>query len=144
MDQDKFQKFLKETFEPKREYFRERARVNQQRYRWISWGLIVLPIISAMVIALDGFIDSPVLKALAALIAILVSGFAAVAQKFQYQERATKYNNFLVEMNDEWLAYESGDDDYAKTDDPERYFTNRIRAFIREAAKSLPDNTITE
>lgn len=142
MGQDKFQKFLDETFEPGRRHIRKRAIANHRYYNGILWAITGLSLISALAIGIEAFFDLLVLKIVAAIASILVTTLTAALKSMGYQEKANRYNRLLNDLNTEWDFHQACTEHYAKTDDPEQLFVTRIRFLLNEATHSIPNMTI--
>lgn len=142
MDQDKFQKFLDETFKPEHQHTRKRAIANHRYYNGILWAITGLSLISALAIGIEAFFSLLMLKIVAAITSILVTTLTAALKSRGYQEKANRYKRLLNDLNTEWDFYQACAEHYAKADDPEQLFVTRIRFLLNEAAHSIPNMTI--
>jgi SMODS and SLOG-associating 2TM effector domain 1 len=142
MDQDKFQKFLDETFEPERQHVRKRAIANHRNYNGILWAIIGLSLVSALAIGIEAFFDVLALKIIAAVASILVTTLTGTLKSMGYQEKANRYTLLLNDLNTDWNFYEAHAEQYAKADDPEQFFVTRVSLLLNEAANSIPNMTI--
>lgn len=142
MDQEKFQKFLDETFKPERQHTQKRAIANHRYYNEVLWAITGLSLISALSIGIEAFFDVLGLKIIAAVASILVTTLTGTLKSKGYQEKATRYNRLLNDLSTEWDFYQAHTEQYAKADDPEQFFVARVRLLLNEAASSIPNMTI--
>ncbi len=142
MDQDEISEILNETFEPERQHTRKRAIANHQYYNGILWAITGLSLLSALAIGIEAFFDVFALKIIAAITSILVTTLTGTLKSKGYQEKATRYNRLLSDLNTEKDYYEAHIEQYVKAEDPEQFFVARVRLLLNEAANSIPNMTI--
>jgi hypothetical protein len=142
MDQDKFQRFLNETFEPGRQNARKRAIANHRYYNDILWAITGLSLLSALAIGIEAFFDVLALKIIAAVASILVTTLTGTLKSKGYQEKATRYNRLLNDLNTERDFYDARTEQYVKAEDPEQFFVTRVHLLLNEAINSIPNMTI--
>ena len=141
MDKEDFEKFLQDRYYPALQHYYSRAFRNQQIYRWIEWAIIGLSLVTAILVAIEGFFDWLYLKLSAVVTSVIVTSLAAALKTLNSQAKSAFYSKVCNRLENEYDIYKSGSEVYESTDNKESFFVIRVRAILNEAS-TIKDGTI--
>lgn len=127
MKSDKFEKYLKERYQPQINWYETRSAKNKNFYTFFQWGVIVLSaILPVLVVSLTQGLLKWVTATIAAILAIGTSGL----KTFRFQENWINYRTIAETLKKEKYFYEGELDDYRNSSDKESLFVERVESLI--------------
>ena len=126
MDQEAFEKYLKERYEDQVAWYDRKAAANQRMYRWFQWGVIVLSAVTPILVAAGGEWQRWSAVVVSAFVAVGTAGLKA----FKYQENWVNYRTTCETLRKEIHYLNARSDDYGEAANPYRRFVERVEALI--------------
>lgn len=131
MNQEDFQKYLKERYENQTDWYDKKSIWNQKMYRRFQWAVIVLSAITPVLVAIVAI--RPEVK-VTSWPAVVISALVAIGttslKTFKYQENWINYRTTCETLRKEIHFYNAGVGDYKDTDDRQTLFVERVEALI--------------
>lgn len=137
MENEAFDKYVKDRYEGQMNYYKVANRKNQKKYKQFQWILIVLSAITPILAAfINEFPDLQILVVVvSALVAILTTGM----KTFQYQELWVTYRATYEQLKPEIHYYNFGVGPYGEDDvDREVLFINRVETILDKEHQAWP------
>lgn len=137
MENEAFDKYVKERYEGQMNYYKVANRKNQQKYKQFQWILIVL---SAITPVLAAFINEfPYLQILVVIVSALVAILTTGMKTFQYQELWITYRTTYEQLKPEIHYYKFGVGPYGEEGiDREVLFINRVETILDKEHQAWP------
>ena len=131
MNQEDFQKYLKERYEDQINWYDKKSIWNQKMYKLFQWVVIILSAITPVLVAIVAI--RPEVKG-TSWIAVGISALVAIGttslKTFKYQENWINYRTTCETLRKEIHFYNAGISDYADTQEREALFVERVEALI--------------
>jgi hypothetical protein len=124
MNDQEFEKYLKERYYPQIDWYDKKAKQNKFMYTLFQWILIILTAITPIIIALD--LAKPIQIVITSFVAILTTGI----KTFKFQENWINYRTTCETLKKEIHFYSAGIDDYAGVKDKEAKFVESVESLI--------------
>ncbi len=143
MNQEDFQKYLKERYEDQRQWYDRKAVSQKRKYVFMQWSLIILSAVTPVLIAVD---ESELISQwLPICTGALVAIGTAALKTFNYQENLINYRTTCEAMKREYHYFIAKAGGYRKSTDPQTLFVERIESLINaENAKWLTNLQVTD
>ncbi|GAB1452637.1 hypothetical protein MASR2M47_26930 [Draconibacterium sp.] len=133
MDSENFKEYLEKRYYDQLNYFEKSAGLNQRKYKYFQWVLIVLSALTPILAAIEW--DKIVVIIVSAIVAILTTGL----KTFNYQELWTNYRTTCEQLKPEIHYYNFHVGPYAAADvDKESLFITRVEAMLDKERQIWP------
>lgn len=126
MNQEDFQKYLKERYEDQINWYDKKSVWSQKMYKRFQGAVIVLSAITPILVAIG--VDEA--RWPAVVISALVAIGTTSLKTFKYQENWINYRTTCETLRKEIHFYKAGVSDYKDTGDAEALFIERVEALI--------------
>ncbi|MCK4752148.1 MAG: DUF4231 domain-containing protein [Planctomycetes bacterium] len=126
MEQELFEKYLKERYEKEIDWYDKTSIKNKRFYKFFQWGALI---ISPIVVVLVAFLPEEI-KWLTATIAAILAIITAALKAFKYQENWLTFRTIAESLKKEKYFYEAELNDYSDSSDKEALFVERVEALI--------------
>ena len=127
MNEEDFNKYLKERYENQVSWYDRKSQVNQKLYKTFQWILIVAAAISPILIFAGG---GPIKTGIAVSNAVVIAVIAGGMKAFKFQENWISYRTTCELLKKEYIYYHGKIKDYRNSSDPEALFIERVEEFI--------------
>ena len=122
MEEDKFEKYLKERYEPEVNRYNNRASRNKRCYQWFQWAAIIISVsVLVMVVSMP---DELKWITVALLIVLPIATAALIT--FKFQENWINYKTIAEILKKEKYYYDAETIEYATAKDKKRLFMERV------------------
>ncbi len=133
MDSETFKEYLEKRYYDQLKYYEESSGMNQKRYKYFQWVLIVLSALTPVLAAFDW--ERIVVVIVSAIVAILTTGL----KTFQYQELWTNYRATCEQLKPEIHYYNFSVGPYSVSGiDKESLFITRVEAILDKERQGWP------
>ena len=137
MEQEAFEKYLKERYQDQIEYYDRSSIKNQKKYRRFQWVLIVLSAITPVLAALIG--SWPGLQIAVVIISAVVAILTTGLKTFQYQELWVNYRATNEQLKPEIHYYNFNVGPYGAAGiDKESLFITRVETILDKERQGWP------
>lgn len=126
MEQELFEKYLKERYEKEINWYDTTSTKNKKFYNFFQWGAIS---ISAIVPVLVACLPEKI-KWITATIAAILAIITAALKAFKYQENWLNFRTIAESLKKEKHFYDAELNDYSNSSDKEAVFVERVEALI--------------
>lgn len=126
MNQNEFDNYLKQRYEPQIAWYDSKAIANQRQYGTLQWGVLILSAVTPVLVAVGGEWQRWSAVVVSALVAI---GTAAL-KTFKYQENWINYRTTCETLRKEIHFLNAKAGDYREVNDPLARFVERVEALI--------------
>ena len=131
MNQEDFQKYLKERYENQTDWYDKKSIWNQKMYRRFQWAVIVLSAITPVLVAIVAIRPEVKVTSWPAVVISAIVAIGTTALKtFKYQENWINYRTTCETLRKEIHFYNASVGEYKDTDDREALFVERVEALI--------------
>ena len=128
MQEEKFEKYLKERYECQVKWYDKRSSRNKRYSHGFQWTAII---ISASVPVLVTLMPSSQWITIITIILSIVLAIATASLKaFKFEENWISYRTVAETLKKEKYYYDAGSTEYATTEDKKRLFVERVEALI--------------
>ena len=128
MEEEEFERYLKERYESQVKWYDKSASQNKQYSQGFQWAAII---ISASVPVLVTLMPSSQWITIITIILSIVLAIATAALKaFKFEENWISYRTVAETLKKEKYYYDAGSTEYATTEDKKRLFVERVEALI--------------
>ena len=126
MNQESFDTYVKNRYDPQIAWYDRKAIANQRVYRTLQWGILVLAAVTPILVAAGAEWQRWSAVVVSALVAI---GTAAL-KAFKYQENWINYRTTCETLRKEIHFLEAGVGEYRQAEDPFALFVERVEVLI--------------
>ena len=126
MNQDEFDKYLKQRYEPQIAWYDTKAIANQLQYRFLQWSVLILSAVTPVLVAVGGEWQRWSAVVVSASVAI---GTAAL-KTFKYQENWINYRTTCETLRKEIHYFTARVGDYRDAEDSHAQFVERVEALV--------------
>jgi hypothetical protein len=133
MDSENFKEYLEKRYYDQLNYYEKSAGLNQKKYKYFQWVLIVLSALTPILAAIEW--DKILVIIVSAIVAILTTGL----KTFNYQELWTNYRSTCEQLKPEIHYYNFDVGPYAVSGvDKESLFITRVEAMLDKERQTWP------
>ncbi len=133
MESENFKEYLEKRYYDQLNYYEKTAGLNQKKYKYFQWVLIVLSALTPILAAIEW--DKIIVIIVSAIVAILTTGL----KTFNYQELWTNYRTTCEQLKPEIHYYNFHVGPYAVSDvDKESLFITRVEAMLDKERQAWP------
>ena len=125
MEEEKFEKYLKERYECQVKWYDKKSSRNKRYSQGFQWTAII---ISASVPVLVTLI--PTWKWITIILSIVLAITTAALKTFKFEENWISYRTVAETLKKEKYYYDAGATEYAIAEDKRRLFVERVEALI--------------
>lgn len=144
MEQEAFQQFLKEKYQPELHQAKRRALYHQRFAQRSEWGLILFSAITTILLAISPFLHGFPIMPLTAICSTIVTVIATITKSLRTQEKRSFYQKLSDDMENEYYLYQAREGIYQKFADKEAQFVKRIITLLKEANQNMPQRTLPD
>lgn len=142
MEQEAFQRFLKDKYRGELRQARQRALHHQRFARWSEWALIVFSALTTILLAISSFLKNFPITPITAICSAIVTVIAGTAKSLRTQEKWSFYQELSSDLDNEYYLYQAQEGVYRDANDKEAQFVKRILALLKEADQKMPQRTL--
>ena len=125
MEEEAFEKYLKERYEPEVSWYDNRAARNKRYYQWFQWAVIIISASVPPLVAL-----MPAWKRTTVTLSIILAIATTALKTFKFQENWISYRTIAETLKKEKHYYDAGAIEYATAEDKKQLFVERVEALI--------------
>ena len=126
MDKEKFENYIENRFKNQRKWYSDKSSINKKRYQ----SLQIIIIIISSIIPVVTFIQWEYGKIFATGLAVIISISTSLITTFKFQENWLNYRTTSELLKKEKSYFDAKINEYAKTDNPESLFVERVEDLI--------------
>lgn len=131
MDQDQFEKYLKNRYEEQIDWYDKKSLFNQKIYKYLQGTLIILTALTPVLIAFSFHYSKCVyLSFIPIIVSVVVAILTAALKTFKYQENWINYRTICETLKKEIHLYQAKIGDYREGADKEALFVERVESLI--------------
>ena len=125
MEEEEFEEYLKERYEPEVSWYDNTSAQNKRYYQWLQWTVII---ISASVPAL--IVSIPAWKWITVILSIVLAIATTALKTFKFQENWVNYRTIAESLKKEKHYYDAEAGEYATARDKRQLFVEIVEALI--------------
>lgn len=127
MDDQEFEKYLKERYQDQIVWYDKKAVRNQNAYKIFQWGVIFLSALTPVLVAIGSTLFE---RYVAVIVSFLVAAGTTILKTFKYQENWINYRTTCETLRKEIHLFNAKINEYEKSDDPRKVFVKRVESLI--------------
>ena len=125
MEEEKFEKYLKERYECQVKWYDKRSSRNKRYSHGFQWTAIVISASVPVLVTL-----MPDFKWITIVLSIVLAITTAALKTFKFEENWVSYRTVAESLKKEKYYYDAGAIEYATAEDKKRLFVERVEALI--------------
>ena len=139
MEEEEFEKYLKEHYEPEISWYDNRASRAKRYYQWLQRAAIIISVSAPVMVVsmLDKF------QWVTVILLIVLAIATAALRTFKFQENWINYKAIAEILKKEKYYYDTGTTEYATAKDKKRLFVERVET-LNIKAKYIVDGDSDE
>ena len=131
MDQEYFQKYLKDRYYSQVDWYDRKSMINQKTYKRLQYSLIILSSLTPILIVVSDWQKAiPYLVVVPALTSVAVAILTSIIKTFRFQENWINYRTTCETLRKEIFMLEADIGEYAQADNKESLFIERVESLI--------------
>ena len=131
MTDEKFSKFLKETYEAQTNWYDKKATQNKKMYHGLQFSLILFSALTPIFIAMDWtFTDTVIMRWVSIISSVLVVLLASTIKMFKFQENWIIYRSICEQLKREKNLFDFNRGIYSGIEDKQGKFVDRVQDLI--------------
>jgi hypothetical protein len=137
VNQQTFDEFKRNEYDAQLLKAKTRAKENERLYRLFQWSTITLSMITAILVGTDQLVGWVLLKFLALVTSVVVSGLATILTTFDYKEKWSKYAEKALRLEREYNLYLAEVGDYSEVDQKNPTFVEKFYDIVESRDQAI-------